>query len=116
MILNYQITNLPNYQILMKLRPLHDRVLVRRDADSETSGGGIIVPHIAQEKALRGTVIAAGPGKRDANGVFQSTMVKPGDRVVFSGSVNMPYPDLVEDGDLVMMSEADILGILEASI
>lgn len=96
----------------LSLKPLHDRVLVQRDVTETTTSGGIIVPHIAREKALRGTVLAAGPGKRDAHGIFQPTAVKPGDRVVFSASVNVPYPDLVEDGELVMMSEADILGIL----
>jgi chaperonin GroES len=95
-----------------RLRPLHDRVLVRRFAE-ETVVGGIIIPSVAREKSLMGEVVAVGPGKKDADGVFRETMVKPGDVVVFSGSVNVPYPDLIEDGELVMMAEADILGVVE---
>jgi chaperonin GroES len=93
------------------LQPLHDRVLVRRSHE-QGSVGLIIVPDVSREKALRGVVVAVGPGKKDADGVFRETMVRPGDVVIFSASVNVPYADLVEDGDLVMMAEADILGIV----
>jgi chaperonin GroES len=94
------------------LRPLHDRVLVRRDPPAEQTVGGIVIPEMGKEKALTGTVIAVGPGTEWGDGVFHKTQLKPGDRVVFSLSVNVPYADLVQDGDLVMMSERDVLGVL----
>ena len=96
------------------IRPLHDRVLVQRDHAPEQTAGEIVVPDQAREKALTGTVIAVGPGTEWADGVFRKTQVKPGDRVMFSLSVNVPYADLVEDGELVMMAERDILGILNS--
>lgn len=94
------------------LRPLHDRVLVQRFPADEQTRGGIILPDVGKEKPLRGIVVAAGPGKKEADGVFRETTVKPGDIVLFSASVNVPYADLICDGDLVMMAEADIIGIL----
>lgn len=95
------------------LQPLHDRVLVRRFAE-EAKSGSIIIPEAARAKALRGVVLAVGPGKKDNDGIFRETMVKAGDEVLFSASVDVPYADLVHDGDLVMMAEADILGILRS--
>jgi chaperonin GroES len=95
-----------------RLRPLHDRVLVRRDPPESSSAGGIVIPEVGKVQALTGTVVAAGPGRKDDSGVFHETQVRPGDRVVFNGSVNVNYPDLVKDGDLVMMAEADILGVI----
>ncbi|HLJ26569.1 MAG TPA: co-chaperone GroES [Candidatus Angelobacter sp.] len=99
-------------QDLGHIQPLHDRVLVRRDPPEAQTQGGIVIPSVGRTEALRGLVLAVGPGKKDEQGVFHETQVKPGDRVVISGSVNVPYGDLVKDGDLVMMSEADILGII----
>jgi chaperonin GroES len=97
------------------VRPLHDRVLVRRAATQEKAGA-IFIPDHAQEKALRGIVIAVGPGRHfedeRGNRYFQPTQVKPGDEVLFTGSVNVAYPDIVEWGELVMMSEQDIIGVL----
>ena len=95
---------------LSSLHPLHDRVLVRRI--EEPSKSSIIIPEVAKTKPLRGVVVAVGPGRKNSDGVFQETMVKPGDIVLFTASVDVPYADLVHDGDLVMMSEGDILGIL----
>lgn len=92
------------------LRPLHDRVLVRRMEAENNSP--IIVPDVAKTKPLRGVVVAVGPGRKNSEGVFQETVVKPGDIVLFTASVDVPYADLVHEGDLVMMAEADILGIL----
>lgn len=94
------------------LRPLQDRVLVRRDPVEVYFKGMILVPEIGQEKALKGTVLAVGPGQKWDDGSVLLPQVKQGDRVLFSGSVNMPYSDLVGEGDLIMMSEKDILGVL----
>lgn len=102
----------PDRRTLSWLRPLHDRVLVRRDSALGETVSGIVIPEVGREKPLKGTVIAVGPGKKDADGVFRETMVRPGDVVLFSASVNVPYPDIFQNGELVMMAEADILGIL----
>jgi chaperonin GroES len=102
----------PKAAVPHDLRPLHDRVLVRRDPPESRSKGGIVIPDVGKEKALTGTVIAVGPGTEWADGVFHKTQLTPGDRVMFSLSVNVPYADLVQDGDLVMMAERDVLGVL----
>ena len=95
----------------MKLRPLQDRVLVRRIEPEAKTSGGIIIPDTAQEKPMEGEVVAAGPGVRDADGVVQPLEVKAGDRVLFgkwSGS------EIKLNGeDLMIMKESDLLGIIE---
>jgi chaperonin GroES len=97
----------------MKLRPLQDRVLIRRVEQEEKSSGGIIIPDTAQEKPMEGEVVAVGPGARDEAGTRHVPDVKSGDRVLFgkwSGS------EIKLDGeDLMIMNEADILGVLEQS-
>lgn len=91
-----------------EFQAINDRVLVRRLADPE---GTIVVPDIAQTKPLRGVVISVGPGKLRGKH-FQRTEVQPGDVVMFSASVDKTYPDIVQEGELVMMMEGDILGVL----
>jgi chaperonin GroES len=96
----------------MKLRPLHDRVLVRRvDAEGKTTGG-IIIPDSAQEKPAEGEIVAVGPGARDEKGAMVPLHVKPGDRILFgkwSGS------EIKLDGkDLLIMAETDILGVIDS--
>lgn len=97
----------------MKLRPLQDRVLVRRAEKESKTSGGIIIPDTAKEKPAEGEVIAAGPGKRDELGKLVPIDVKTGDRVLFgkwSGS------EVKLDGeDLIIMPETDILGVLDQS-
>ena len=97
----------------MKLRPLQDRVLVRRAEKESKTAGGIIIPDTAKEKPAEGEVIAAGPGKRDELGKLVPIDVKTGDRVLFgkwSGS------EVKLDGeDLIIMPETDILGVLDQS-
>ncbi len=95
----------------MTLRPLHDRVVVRRiDGDTRTSGG-IIIPDTAQEKPQEGEVVAVGPGARADDGTVHPLDVKPGDRVLFgkwSGN------EATLDGDeLLFMKESDILAVVE---
>ena len=95
----------------MKLRPLQDRVLVRRVEPETKTAGGIFIPDTAQEKPTEGEVVAVGPGTRDEAGKLYPLDVKPGDRVLFgkwSGS------DVKLDGeDLMIMKESDIMGILD---
>ena len=95
----------------MKLRPLQDRVLVRRVEPETKTAGGIFIPDTAQEKPTEGEVVAVGPGTRDEAGKLYPLDVKPGDRVLFgkwSGS------EVKLDGeDLMIMKESDIMGILD---
>ena|SRR5687767_5054552 len=93
------------------IRPLHDRVIVRRIDEGEQVRGGIIIPDTAKEKPQEGEVIAAGEGKYKDDGTRQSLDVKVGDRVLFgkySGS------EIKIDGEeYLIMREEEILGILE---
>src|ERR1700760_2446909 len=94
----------------MKIRPLHDRVVVKRiDAESK-SAGGIIIPDTAQEKPSQGEVIAVGPGGGDDAGKLIPIDIKVGDRVLFG---KWSGTEVKIDGqDLLIMKESDIMGIL----
>ncbi|HEV2549817.1 MAG TPA: co-chaperone GroES [Stellaceae bacterium] len=95
----------------MKLRPLQDRVLVRRVAHQAKSSGGVIIPDTAQEKPMEGEVVAVCPGALDEDGTLHPLDVKAGDRVLFgkwSGS------EIKLDGEeLMIMKESDIMGVIE---
>ena len=95
----------------MKIRPLYDRILVKRVEDKETRRGGIIIPDTAKEKPQEGEVVAVGEGKRKEDGTRQELDVKAGDRVLFgkySGS------EIKLDGEeLLIMREDEILGVIE---
>ena len=95
----------------MKVRPLQDRVLVRRIAEEEKTKGGIIIPDTAKEKPAEAEVIAVGSGKVDEKGALRPLSVKKGDRVLFgkySGN------EIKIDGvDHLILREDDILGVLE---
>jgi|TARA_B110000263_G_C15286658_1_gene501156 chaperonin GroES len=96
----------------MKLRPLGDRVIVRRSDDEQTSEGGIVLPGSAAEKPSQGEVISVGPGKTLENGDVQAIAVKEGDSVVF-GQYAGNNTVKVEGEELVVLNESDILGVLE---
>ena len=95
----------------MKVRPLQDRVLVRRVAEEEKTKGGIIIPDAAKEKPAEGEVIAVGSGKVDEKGKVRPVSVKKGDRILFgkySGN------EIKIDGvDHLILREDDIRGVLE---
>ncbi len=95
----------------MKVRPLHDRVLIRRVAEEEKTKGGIIIPDTAKEKPSEGEVVAAGSGKANEKGVVRPLDVKKGDRILFgkySGS------DIKIDGiEHLILREDEILGVIE---
>ena len=96
----------------MKVRPLHDRVLVERiEAESKTAGG-IIIPDTAKEKPAEGKVIAIGEGTRDEHGKRVALDVKKGDRVLFAkwGGTEVK----VDGKELIIMKESDILAIIES--
>jgi chaperonin GroES len=96
---------------IMKFRPLHDRVVVKR-VDSETkTSGGIIIPDTAAEKPQQGEVIAVGPGTRDESGKLVALDIKKGDKVLFG---KWSGTEVKIDGvDLLIMKESDIMGVLE---
>jgi chaperonin GroES len=95
----------------MKIRPLNDRLLVKRLAEEEKTAGGIIIPDSAKEKPAEGKVIAVGPGKTNDKGDRVTLQVKAGDRVLFS---KYGGTDVKLDGeDYLIMREDDILGIIE---
>ena len=98
----------------MRLRPLQDRVLIRRvDADVKTAGG-ILIPDNVQEKPLEGEVVAIGPGARNKDGALLPMGVKPGDRVLFG---KWSGTEVKLDGEeLMIMNEADIMGVLEHAV
>jgi chaperonin GroES len=96
----------------MNIRPLYDRIVVKRIEEQETTRNGIVIPDSAQEKPQEGEVIAVGRGKRLENGTLVALDVKVGDRVLFgkySGSENK-----LEGTEYVIMREDDVLGILDA--
>jgi chaperonin GroES len=95
---------------LMKFRPLHDRVVVRRLEGEEKTKGGIIIPDTAKEKPQEGEIIAAGPGGRDENGKLTPLDVKKGDKVLFG---KWSGTEVKIDGqDLLIMKESDIMGVI----
>ena len=96
----------------MKIRPLHDRVVVRRKAEEEKTAGGILLPGAAKEKPNQGEVVAVGTGKVLDSGDVRPLAVKVGDQVVFGR-----YADsntIKEDGEeFIIMNENDIYGVIE---
>ena len=95
----------------MKIRPLHDRVVVRRKEEEEKTAGGIVLPGNAKEKPSQGEVIAVGNGRILDNGETRALAVKLGDTVVFGQSAGNTVK--VDGEELLIMSEIDIYGVLE---
>ncbi len=95
----------------MKIRPLHDRVLVRREEDETKTAGGIVLPGSAAEKPSRGEVIAVGNGKIQENGDVRALDVKAGDKVIFGQYSGNTVK--VDGEELLIMSEAEILAVIE---
>jgi len=94
----------------MSLRPLHDRVLIKRIEEQETVKGGIIIPDTAKEKSQEGEVVALGPGKMLENGSLVPLHVKEGDRILF-GKYSGAEVRLA-DQDYLILREDEIIGIL----
>ena len=95
----------------MKIRPLNDRILVKRLASEEMTAGGIIIPDSAKEKPAEGEIVAVGAGKLNDQGDRVAMEVKVGDKVLFSkyGGTDVK----IEGEDYLIMREDDILGIVE---
>jgi chaperonin GroES len=95
----------------MKLRPLHDRVIVKRVEEERMSAGGIVIPDSAAEKPIRGEIIAAGNGKILENGEKRPLDVKKGDKVLFGKYSGTEVK--VEGEELLVMREEDIMAVIE---
>jgi chaperonin GroES len=96
----------------MNIRPLHDRVVVKRMEEERTSAGGIVIPDSAAEKPQKGEVVAVGKGKMTDSGEIHALDVKVGDKVLFG---KYSGTELKVDGvEVLIMKEDDILGVIAA--
>lgn len=96
----------------MKIRPLHDRVLVKRTEEDSTSAGGIVIPDSASEKPAKGEVIAVGNGKVLESGEIRALDLKAGDKVLFGKYSGTEVK--VEDEEYLVMREDDIMAVIDA--
>ena len=94
----------------MKIRPLHDRVMVKRLEEERTSPGGIVIPDTAAEKPVQGKIIAVGKGKILENGSVRPLDVKVGDKILFGKYSGTEVK--VDGEDLMIMKESDIMGVI----
>ena len=97
----------------MKIRPLHDRIVVRRKEEEQATAGGIILPGAAAEKPNQGEVVAVGTGRILDNGSVQALAVKEGDIVVFGKYSGQNTID-IDGEELLILNESDVYGVLEA--
>jgi chaperonin GroES len=98
----------------MKVRPLHDRIMVQRIEEGEQKIGGIIIPDSAREKPQQGKVIAVGEGKVREDGKRQPLDVKEGDTILFGKYSGQDLPIKIDGEDYVIMREDEVLAVLES--
>jgi chaperonin GroES len=98
----------------MRLRPLQDRVLIRRAEPETKSAGGIFIPDAVQEKPLEGEVVAVGPGARSKDGELLPMEVKGGDRVLFNKWSGTAIK--LEGEELMIMAQAEIIGVFDGAV
>ncbi len=96
----------------MKIRPLHDRVIIRRMEEERTSPGGIVIPDSATEKPIKGEVVAVGNGKLLENGEIRSLDLKAGDNVLFGKYSGTEVK--VDGEELLVMKEDDVMAVIES--
>ena len=96
----------------MKIRPLHDRVIVKRWEEEKTSPGGIVIPDSAAEKPIKGEVVAVGNGKILENGETRALDLKVGDKILFGKYSGTEVK--VDNDDLLVMREDDIMAVFDA--
>lgn len=96
----------------MKIRPLYDRVVVRRNEEEETSAGGIVLPGSAKEKPNQGEVVAVGEGKSLDSGELRPLAVKVGDTVVFGQYAGSNTIE-IDGEELIIMGESEIYGVID---
>jgi len=95
----------------MNIRPLHDRVVVRRLEEETKSAGGIVLPGSAAEKPSQGEVLAVGPGKKLDNGTVQTVDLQAGDKVLFGQYAGSTVK--IDGEELLVMSESEVFGVIE---
>ncbi|VAX01283.1 Heat shock protein 60 family co-chaperone GroES [hydrothermal vent metagenome] len=95
----------------MKIRPLHDRVIVRRTEEERTTAGGIVIPDSATEKPAEGEIVAVGNGKILDNGEQRKLDVKAGDKILFGKYAGNEVK--IDGEELLVLREEDIMGVLE---
>lgn len=95
----------------MKIRPLHDRILVKRVEEEAKTKGGIIIPDSAKEKPYEGEVVAVGKGRKTEDGKVIKLDVKAGDRILFSKYAGSDIK--IDDVEYLIMREEDVLGVIE---
>ena len=95
----------------MKIRPLHDRVIVRRTEEERTTAGGIVIPDSATEKPAEGEIVAVGNGKILDNGEQRNLDVKTGDKILFGKYAGNEVK--IDGEELLVLREEDIMGVLE---
>ena len=96
----------------MKLRPLHDRVIIKRLEEERKTASGIVIPDTAAEKPDQGEVMAVGPGKKNEDGKVSPVDVKVGDKVLFGKYSGQTVK--VQGEELLVMREEDIMGVIES--
>jgi chaperonin GroES len=97
----------------MTLRPLHDRILIKRVEEKETVKGGIIIPDTAKEKPQEGEVVAVGHGKKNDKGELIALDVKPGERILFGKYSGSEIK--IDDQEYLILREDEVLGVLESA-
>jgi chaperonin GroES len=97
----------------MKIRPLHDRVIVKRIEEERKSAGGIVIPDTAAEKPDQGEIVAVGKGKKDEQGKVIPLDVKVGDKILFGKYSGQTVK--VKGDELLVMREEDIMGVIEGA-
>ena len=97
----------------MGLKPIGDRIIVRREAAVEKTAGGIVLPDTAKNKPQRGEVIAVGPGKLNKDGKRAPVQLKVGDKVLFTSWAGDEFQDRRETAEILVMHEGDVLCVIE---
>src|SRR3954454_4650757 len=100
-------------EVAMKVKPLGDRIIVRREESSERTAGGIVLPDNAKQKPQRGTVLAVGPGKLLKDGKRKPLQVKEGDTVLFTSWAGDEFKSHERKDNVLLMREEDVLAVLD---
>jgi chaperonin GroES len=100
-------------EVEMKVRPLGDRIIVRRTEAAEKSAGGVIIPDAAKQKPHRGVVLAVGPGKLLKDGTRRPLQVKEGDRVLFTAWAGDEFKERGARDAILVMHEEDVMAVLD---
>jgi chaperonin GroES len=97
----------------MNLKPIGDRIIVRRDAAGDKSKGGIFLPDNAKNKPQRGTVLAVGPGRQKKDGSRAPMQLKVGDNILFTSWAGDEFKDRKDPNEILVMHETDVLAVIE---